>query len=175
MTSLVLHTPRDDVRKTFGKDFTTIVVDETEAVSVVRRGKIVPHAVRRLMLDEQPDHVRHVGFTPFDFRMADGAELAAPHDSFGMLRLILEDRSQMVFQKLDVHARIVRIGVLRAVDDTLEIAVAFDIVAWIRHVAIVVQLRGLQHAALMRELAQRTDVTVAQFAQAIGSIYFAFS
>lgn len=33
----------------------------------------------------------------------------------------------------------------------------------------------LANSALMRELAQRTDVTVAQFAQAIGSIYFAFS
>lgn len=32
----------------------------------------------------------------------------------------------------------------------------------------------LANTALMRELAQRSDVTVAQFAQAIGSIYFAF-
>ena len=33
----------------------------------------------------------------------------------------------------------------------------------------------LANTALMRELAKRPDVTVAQFAQAIGSIYFAFS
>ena len=71
--------------KPFAEDFSVIVIHEAEAVSVVGGAEVIPNAVGNVPFLENRDHVAHPAFAPFDLRVADRSEFAAPKNFVGML------------------------------------------------------------------------------------------
>ena len=69
----------------FAEDFSVIVIHEAEAISVVGGAEVIPNAVGNVPFLEDRDHVAHPAFAPFDPRVADRSEFAAPKDLVGML------------------------------------------------------------------------------------------
>ena len=71
--------------KLLAEDLSVIIVHEAEAGSVVGGAEIVPNAVGNIPFLQNGDHIAHPILAPFDFRVADRSEFAAPKNFVGML------------------------------------------------------------------------------------------
>ena len=139
----------NDPVQLLAEDDAVVIVHKAEAVSVVGGAEIVPDTVGNIPFLKNGDDISHPILTPFYPCVTDGAELTAPEHLIGVLFNKILGRGQVAAEEFDIHPVILTVGIAVAVNNSVVISVALNILAGIGHFAVVKQLTRLQNALLM--------------------------
>lgn len=74
----LLNITANDVCHFLAEYFASVIVNKTEAVTIIRRAQIIPYTVRNVMIKTKPNNISHVVFTGFDIGMANRTEFPQP-------------------------------------------------------------------------------------------------